>query len=100
MATFNNSIKISVRIPYITQGCTLEYSWIDFKITSEDVWYSGNVWKASAWYGDNHLLFQGKITNTRNGEIHTSTNKIRVTNTYDGMYEGYLSFKAKVIEYN
>lgn len=50
MAIWNNRIKLEVQLPYITQGCTLDYLKAELNITNEDIWLSGMYWKAYiAW---------------------------------------------------
>ena len=100
MATFNNYITIRVRLPFITPICTLKYKDIDFTINKDCIWFAtcGARWCASACFDDIYLLFSGKLTLSKKG-FSTSTHKIEVSETYDGIRPMEGTYKARVIGY-
>jgi hypothetical protein len=100
MATFNSYITIRVRLPFITRIGTLKYQDIDFTINLDCIWYEicGSRWCATAWFDDMHLLLSGKLTLSKKG-FSTSTHKIEVSETFDGIRPEEGTYKARVIDY-
>ena len=103
MANWKNFIKILVRLPYTTQGLTLDYCWYDLEITREDIWFSGDSdslrWVAYFSIGEHRLLLSGKSC-IKNAEISgTTTYKIQAWNTYDGIRKGREQYRTKVLSF-
>ena len=105
MANWENNIKLEVRLPYCTQGCTLDYLKAELNISPEDIWFSGNdrdsrVWKAYITWGDYPILVIGKATNTpKKGDISTTYN-VTAWCSCDGMTAGHEQYNVKVLSYN
>lgn len=101
MAYWKNKIVVEVKLPYITQGCTLDYLTAELTVTREDIWYSGydresRKWKAYIGYGDYLILLYGKAVNTPEHGDRPTTCKIEAWNTADGMERGCEKYKTKV----
>lgn len=105
MANWKNNIEVEVRLPYITQGCTLDYLTAKINVTDEDIWFSGNsledfCWKAYIRYGDYPILIIGKATTKDGRTAKTTTYKVSAWCSCDGMTKGKESYKTKVVSYN
>lgn len=88
MANWKKNIRIEVRLPYITHGCTLGYINAKIDVSISDVWISGNAWKASISWGEYSLMVSGKATYTTSGIARPTTYKVSVSD-----------YKSKVISY-
>lgn len=63
MAYWNKKLTVEVKLPYVTQGCTLDYFTATINILPDDIWITeGGLWKAEVYYGDYKILFAGKST--------------------------------------
>ena len=104
MANWNNNIALEVKLPYITQGCTLDHLTAKINVTSEDIWFSGHCienfcWKAYVSWGNYPILIIGKATTKDGKTAKMTTYKVSAWSTYDGMTKGK-QYKTKVISYN
>lgn len=104
MANWKNNIEIEVRLPYITQGCTLGYYWHYIKLTNEDIWFSGDVdslrWKADIRRSNLRLLISGKATTKDGKTCETTTYKLTAFITYNGINNGLEKYKVRLCDYN
>ena len=105
MAYWNNNITIEVKLPYITQGCTLDYLTAKINITSEDIWFDGHdkdslCWKAYVHYGDYPILVIGKATTNNGRDFNTTTHKVTAWHSWDGMTKGKEQYRRKVLSYS
>ena len=105
MAHWNNNIKIEVKLPYITQGCTLDYLTANLNITNEDIWFSGHdkgnlCWKAYIAWGDYPILIIGKATTNDGKTFNTTTYKVTAWCSCDGMTKGKEQYKTRVLSYS
>lgn len=105
MANWNNNIALEVKLPYITQGCTLDHLTAKINVTSEDIWFAGHnksnlCWKAYIPWGDYPILVIGKATTTNGHDRRTTTYKVTAWCSCDGMTKGKEQYKTKVISYN
>ena len=101
MAYWKNKIVVEVKLPYITQGCTLGYLTAELTITREDIWYVGHdhesrKWKAYVGYGEYPIILSGKAVNSTARGDRPTTDKIEAWNTADGMEHGREKYKTKV----
>ena len=104
MANWKNKIVVEVKLPYTTQGCTLDYLTAKLEITSEDIWFTGHdresrMWKAYIAWGDYPIIVMGKTTNTPKHGDQPTTYKVKAWNTCDGLDHGNEQYKTKVISY-
>ena len=93
---WNDNITIEVKLPYITQGCTLGYLSAKLDITQDDIWLSWGDWKCCISYGDTKIMLSGKNV-YKNGEVLTTTHKVKASNTYDGIHHGNEEYKVKIL---
>ncbi len=106
MANWNKSITLRVRLPYISQGCTLEYNDADIEVLADSVWFlsADSIWKSEQHWGDHHLLVIGKATPAGYEDgvflANHTTHKVRVYNTHDGFTPGNEEYEVKVLSYN
>ena len=102
MANWKRKISIEVQIPYVTQGCTIGILRPVIDILDEDVWYSqrGRIcWRAYIPWGDHPILVSGKLSLKRDGSTSTTTCKVRAHCSCDGMTEGKVEYKCRVVGY-
>lgn len=112
MANWKNKIVVEVKLPYTTQGCTLDYLTAKLEIQHDSVWISGNDadsirWKSEQHYGDYRILVSGKARPAPKREqqwlfdvvCRTTTHKVTAFCTHDGMNNGSEYYKTKVISY-
>ncbi len=105
MANWEKKINLEVRLPYVTQGCTLGHLTAKIKILSEDIWFFGHSkdalwWKAYIRYGDYPILVIGKATTTNGHDFKTTTHKVSAWCSCDGLTKGKEQYKTKVIAYS
>ncbi len=105
MANWKNNISLEVKLPYITQGCTLDYLTANINISSEDIWFSGHdkdslCWKAYISYGNYPILVIGKATTKNGRDFSTTTYKISSWCSCDGMTKGKEQYRTKVLSYS
>ena len=105
MPKWNNNIKIEVKLPYITQGCTLDYLTAKLNITNEDIWFSGHdkeglCWKAYVTWGDYPILVFGKATTNDGKLFNTTTYKVTAWCSCDGTNKGKEQYKTRVLSYS
>ena len=101
MANWKNKIVVEVKLPYITQGCTLDYLTAKITVSTEDIWYSGHnretrKWKAYIRWGEYPILLFGKAVNTAKNIDRPTTYKVEAWNTCDGVEHGNEKYKTKV----
>ena len=95
MANFRNEITLRVSFPYVTQGCTLGILNAEITVHADQIWLSGEKWKAYAPWGNYPILVTGKATRKAN-----TTYKVKAFCSWDGMHESKEEYKVKVISYN
>ena len=113
MANWKNKIVVEVKLPYTTQGCTLDYLTAKIEILQDSVSFSGHNkdtlrWKSEQSYGDYRILISGKaVTAPKKKQkfvysvvCRTTTYKVTAFYTYDGINNGNEQYKVKVISYN
>ena len=105
MAHWNNNIEVEVKLPYITQGCTLDYLTANLNVTNEDIWFSGHdkeslCWKAYIPWGDYPILIIGKATTNDGKLFNTTTYKVTAWCSCDGMTKDKERYKTRVLSYS
>ena len=104
MANWNESIRVEVKLPYITHGCTLGRLTAEITITASDIWFSGHdresrVWKAYVHWGDYPVLIMGKAVNTPKHGDRQTTCKVGAWCSCDGMIAGKEKYATRVLAY-
>lgn len=99
---WNKFIKVEVRLPYITRGCTLGYSRQDLTIYPDSIWFTGHTsenlrWKAEFWLNNRHILISGKATPKSTYVFNLTSYKLEATNTHDGIRPGNEKYSVKFI---
>lgn len=105
MANWNKHIRVEVKLPYITQGCTLDYFPQDLDITHEDIWISGHnkealCWKAYFHVGEYPILIMGKATTKDGKNAKTTTYKLSAWCSVDGTNKGKEQYECRIISFH
>ncbi len=104
MAYWKKFIKLEVRLPYLTQICTLGHIKAELTITDEDIWRLDDPWKWKAYirYGDYGISIWGKAVPKGAFDFNATTHCIAAWQTCEGKDTPYNSaeiYKARVLEY-
>lgn len=107
MANWNKSITVEVKLPYTTQGCTLDYLTAKIEILADSVWLVSDDgrWKSEQYYGDYRLLISGKAVpagidpKTLFFVCNTTTYKVTAFITHDGINNGNEQYRCRVASY-
>lgn len=105
MANWNKKINLEVKLPYTTQICTEGTLKANVEILSDAIWVGEDGrWKADVSWGDNRLLVSGKcnpkgFTKDLIPIVQTTTHKIKVNGTHDGIRANSDEFKCRVVSW-
>jgi len=112
MTNWKKKIVVEVKLPYTTQGCTLDYLTAKLEILPDSVWINGYDrdslrWNSEQHYGDYRILVSGKARPAPKREqkfmfdvvCRMTTYKVTAFRTTDGTTNGTEQYQAKVISY-
>ena len=107
MAYWNKKINLEVKIPYTTQICTTGILKANVEILSDAVWFGDDGrWKAYVTWGDNRLLVSGRYVMKGFTKdlpaipiVQTTTYKVKVNGTHDGIRPNDETFRCRVVSW-